>query len=216
MIRIMAPNTHRRTAVTLVELVVVLAVLVALAAVAIPLIGNSTGDAARTATQASLRLSAEAIQRYRADTLFTPDNNQFVISDLFQRRTATYEPTTRIGWNGPYLSSGGATYTFSNADAYGFTAEFAASPGTLEPCLYDAFPHTDGHRCPVVLVKRLNTASGKVTVWLQSAGPDGILSVPTTVSGPPVPSTSGDGTDFLVGGTYTHADDLIYTVYTQP
>jgi prepilin-type N-terminal cleavage/methylation domain-containing protein len=213
---IMARTNHHRAGVTLLELVVVMAVLVALAAVVVPLLSHSTGDAAITATQTNLRQAAEAIHRYRTDTGITPD--QIVIADLFQRKATVqaFDTTTRIGWNGPYLSNGGSAYLYTVGDPYGFTTAFSSGSGSLEPCVFDGFPHSDGHRCPIVLVKWANTSTGKFSVWLQSAGPDGILNIPNLISGPPIPNANGAGSDFPSGSSFTHVDDLTYLVYTQP
>ncbi|MFO0802142.1 MAG: prepilin-type N-terminal cleavage/methylation domain-containing protein [Gemmataceae bacterium] len=177
-----------RRGLTLVELMVVLAIVVAMAAVVIPLLGDSPRDAQATVTRASMAHVRDAYIRLRVDNPFRrnesgPDTPlmpaDIRMADLFLPRRLSdnatpflrdWNPLTHTGWNGPYLKNTGATYPFpvSGTDLYGFSAMHGASN---DPVLMDGFSHTDGRRCPLVFT---SSPDGSM-VWVQSAGPNGVL-----------------------------------------
>lgn len=204
--------------------------LAVLAVLLVPLIPGDSPDVAATATRATLRNLAAAVARYQADHAGrlpgpgaagldagrrdAPQLRYLFLNpgpveewagpgpDPSETAIASFDPRTKTGWKGPYLS-GGETYPFLDGDKYGFSAWYG-EPG--DPCVFDSFPHPAGRRCPVVLVSR--PVDGVVYSWLQSAGPNGILEVPGIMTGPPVPY----GTRTVFPGFTVPVDDLICLV----
>ena len=83
------PGSQRRSALTLLELVVVMAVLVALAGLAVPMFDNTTTQVSNGATIASMRqLQQLILNRYAADMKGTSDGSGTYFYDSFPRATA--------------------------------------------------------------------------------------------------------------------------------
>ena len=164
----------RRTALTLLELLITLVVLAALAGIVVPLLSGTTDMAQTRVTNANLVMVRDAIlNRYRPDMLGRlprpgqpgldagrPDRPQMrylFVNPATEEATETYDPLARKGWNGPYLARNFGTYT---ADPTNFTTDYGQ---TGDPCV------TDGWGRPIVI--REETPN----VVLRSAGPDGML-----------------------------------------
>lgn len=112
-----------RKAVTLAELVVVLFILAALGSLMVPLCSDNMATAADNVTRASLTQIRDAMLQYWQDThevvldgvaTTATEAERFDIAWLFSNpvtgdQTVAFDPNTRSGWNGPYL-------TGSNAD----------------------------------------------------------------------------------------------------
>lgn len=203
-----------RRGLTLVEMLVVLAILVAMAAIVVPLLGDSPVDAQSTVTKANLVEVRDAYVRLRVENPFRADGlplmpDQIRVGDLFTQTTLlkAWDPLAKTGWHGPYLRSTGSTYTYptSGTDARGFTA--AHGTGAVpDLCTFDAFHHADGLGRPLVLNSA--TDGGTLIVWVQSAGPNGVLETPAGI-----PFPSDKGSDFRNGATTVHVDDLTLRVY---
>ena len=204
----------RRRGLTMLELLVVLLILAALAGVVIPLLSGQSQSAGETATRASITQVRDAVIRYHIDNPNQPPA-EIRIAHLFAARAGTandvlpWNPLTRIGWHGPYLRATGAVYSYMGVD--GFDAAYGTGAAAGDPCVFDGYAHADGRRRPIVLVTR--TIGTQIYSWLQSAGADGVLTVPTTLTGPPVTAASGSGTDFPTSLGTVHVDDLTLSVY---
>jgi type II secretory pathway pseudopilin PulG len=116
-----------QSGMTLLEISVVLLVLIALAGLVVPYIGVTSGMAACQATDATLQAVKQAIMGgaagpgYYADTLgiYPADRGDidynlkylFIAGDKDEDDSIpdwpAYNPNTRTGWRGPYLSTGG-------------------------------------------------------------------------------------------------------------
>jgi len=107
---------------TLIEVVMIIVVLGILAAVAIPRFTDMTESAKEAATQRELVLLKRAIvgdasvvsggkmvnRGFEGDVGFAPSR----LEDLVAKpdSVATYDPLTRLGWNGPYIDSDNGNY----------------------------------------------------------------------------------------------------------
>jgi type II secretory pathway pseudopilin PulG len=110
---------NRRTAFTLVELVVVLSILVAMAGILTPLLSGTVDRANQTVTIRSLTVVRDALQEYWNDTKFIEldgittvgtEADRFSVIWLFRNpvtddRAFDFDTATQIGWRGPYLST---------------------------------------------------------------------------------------------------------------
>ncbi len=186
------PPRYRHVGLTLIELVVVLTVLAALAGLVVPLISRQAADARVSTTQASLRQIRDVIlNRYLVDNprsmiVITEDPDPTVITitlagqsqdvwaptrirSLFTQspRAAAYNPSVRLGWNGPYLVRTGARYPgTTEATARGFIADEYAHPD--DPVLLDGW----GNPLVVRPIEDPNDGNHWAII---SAGPDGNL-----------------------------------------
>jgi type II secretory pathway pseudopilin PulG len=240
----------RRSGLTLVELLIVMVILIALGGLLLPMISGTTQDAKATATQANLQSLATTIARYRTDNngqvpfpgplgvsqgrppvpqlryLFV--NPGTAVTDPTSETAApSYNPFSKLGWNGPYVLGGIGTYpnpSTPQVAAQGFTTEFGNSG---DPCVMDGWLN------PIVLV-RFTDASGITHAWLQSAGPNGVLAVSYTATGvltvagaaviaPPAPVTPttatpanppppAGGSVFTTSSGTVAVDDMTYVV----
>ncbi|HYV34904.1 MAG TPA: hypothetical protein VE988_04315 [Gemmataceae bacterium] len=158
---------RKRAGLTLMELVVVIAILVAMAGIVVPLLSSSTRDAGSTTTVASMQGLKNAILAYSLDMKGVPvafgsqSNTTGVpqsLKDLlvqpagYQGANVAYDPVTRRGWRGPYLSSMGGKFNYNAAlgrvvDA-SFNDTFNASPNGRQE--NDPTP-LDGWGFPIVL-----------------------------------------------------------------
>lgn len=153
---------NSRTAVTLLEVVVVLGLLVSLAGVMIPLCSDQLATASRATTQASLVEVQKAIQLYWHDTKLieldgiatsAAESDRFNWIWLFRNpvtndSSTNYNPSQRIGWNGPYLVA-------SNLQSSG-------------PILVDAWNNN-------LVIQYVNPASSSKDVRIVSPGPNGVI-----------------------------------------
>jgi len=175
---------------TLIELVVVLTVLVALSAMVVPLVSGHGAAARDTGTRSTLQEVRDVIlNRYLVDvhdpqvieiTLEGQPVNVLApptIRSLFQRpeHLTAYNPSVRLGWNGPYLVETGAQYPGTpTAAAQGFTPQYG-TPG--EPAILDCWGNPIVIRAEMMI--RENGPGNpveEIPYWaLVSAGRDGIL-----------------------------------------
>jgi len=169
-----------RLALTLLELIAVLCILVALSGIAIPVCSDQLTVARQTATRSTLVEVQRAIQQYWHDTKLVPldgvnsvatESQRFELVWLFRNPVTNdtqsqFNPNTRSGWNGPYLSSS--------------TALLAG------PNLIDAWNS-------LFEVQYVNPAQDVKDVRIVSAGPNGVVQIPAnTASSLLGPSNIGD------------------------
>jgi len=122
----------KQLGMTLIEISVVLLILVALAGLAIPYVSGISGSSLCKATDMTLSNTKKAIMEgFYIDTLgyfpkvtksTTVDFNLTYLLDDSATVWGTFNPETRIGWNGPYLNLGrkltseNLTSTFTDTD----------------------------------------------------------------------------------------------------
>ena len=82
---------------TLIELIVVIAVLGMIAAIAIPKVGNISGNAKNKADEQTITILNEAVQRYKAHNGVVPGDSDKTVINKLQNATADE--------GGPYLGS---------------------------------------------------------------------------------------------------------------
>lgn len=173
----------------MVELLIVLVLLVALAGILVPIFGNVTDDAAMQTTQASLVAIRDAVVRSWTDTKYVSlpgsggsppteaeETERFHIRWLFNSpvsgvATSDFDPDSRIGWNGPYLTQFTGRYAID--DSRNLTATYGSDN---DPSVLDSFTGT-----PIVV--QVVGASTPYDVRIVSAGPNGIVDIdPTTAT----------------------------------
>lgn len=140
------PSSQNRNALTLVELVVVMTILVALAGLVMPRFVSTTQTAKKVATGASMVAVRDAMMQYWLDTKYVSlpggtataasdsdttalanTNNRFQVRWLFENPAnnptvlgdelvITFDPDSRLGWNGPYLFKPTGRYFDSAGD----------------------------------------------------------------------------------------------------
>ncbi|MCC6511799.1 MAG: hypothetical protein IT423_22045 [Pirellulaceae bacterium] len=157
-----------RNALTLAELVVVLFILAALGGLVIPLCSDQINIAAHSVTGSTLSETRDAISQYWHDTkhetldgviTVADEPNRFDIQWLFfspvtGTRTIDFEPTSRTGWNGPYLLS----------------ATDNTTPGS--PGLIDGWNH-------LLVTQYVNPGDTIKDVRIVSGGPNGVVDIPS-------------------------------------
>ncbi len=157
-----------RNALTLAELVLALCILVALSSLVIPMCSNTMFTAAETVTQATLSETRDAMLQYWQDTKLVAlngltttasENQRFDIRWLFKNpvddsKTIQFNPNTRSGWNGPYLST-----------ATGDATVYAV------PTMIDGWNRA-------VTVHYVNPNDSLKDVRIVSAGPNGVFDIP--------------------------------------
>lgn len=160
------------SALTLIEMVVVLAIMTAVSGVLVPLFSGTIENANQVATQRSLVQVGQATSDYWRDTKHVTldgitsvatESNRFAIDWLFANPVTgdtdfDFEPHSRIGWRGPYLSA-------STGDP--------VAAGS--PFLIDAWNQT-------LVIQDVDSASTPRDVRVVSPGPDGIVSIPDSKS----------------------------------
>ncbi len=160
-----------RRAFTLIELLVVVAVVAAVAGLSAMVYSHSQDVSKEQITRFELRQLQQALQRFKQDTGYLPGQGPFqrlsdggAISDavsadwlhspanfwaLFQNPLdgsghprSTWDPVTRRGWHGPYLSQAGNSYV-NVSDFLGGTSQIiSAVYGVADP--FAALPTPDG------------------------------------------------------------------------
>ena len=107
---------------TLIELAIIIVVLGILAAVAVPKFADMADSSKINATRQELSALKQAVvgnpsaiaggayinRGFEGDVGFVPSRLQDLVSK--PDSVATYDPLTRMGWNGPYLDSAGGAY----------------------------------------------------------------------------------------------------------
>ncbi|MCD6250165.1 MAG: prepilin-type N-terminal cleavage/methylation domain-containing protein [candidate division Zixibacteria bacterium] len=107
---------------TLIELVIIIVVLGILAAVAIPKFSDMSDSSKINATKQELTALKQAIvgnpsvtaggayinRGFEGDVGFPPERLQDLVSK--PDSVTTYNPLTRLGWNGPYIDDNGDSY----------------------------------------------------------------------------------------------------------
>lgn len=185
-----------RFAFSLLELVVVMAILVVLAGLVILEIGNFQEKASYATTKTTLNTVRDAINGASAGQGYRQDMRSFPTTQPTESLPGTlaslyvapagatlYNPVTRLGWHGPYLS--GDTGTFQINVGAGFTANYGAAN---DPAPVDAWNH------PIVI----QIPSDPTYARLVSAGPDGTIQTPLTVLDPPTSMRGDDVVLFLL------------------
>jgi prepilin-type N-terminal cleavage/methylation domain-containing protein len=182
-----------RPAFSILELVVVMAILVVLAGLVILEIGNFQEKASVVTTKTTLNTVRGAINGTSAGQGYQQDMRAFAanqpiappgtsslmgtsllsgplslpstLASLYVAPAGAplYNPVTRLGWHGPYLT--GDTGRYQIDVGTGFTADYG---GTNDPAPLDAWNH------PIVL----QIPSDPTYARLVSAGPDGKVQTP--------------------------------------
>jgi prepilin-type N-terminal cleavage/methylation domain-containing protein len=108
----------RAKAFTLVEMMIVVAILVVLVALIVPAVDRQTDDAHETVQQVSISALRDACKSMVSDVKFSTGFNyaSLRMCDLLSRTANTsalratafpeFDPNTRIGWRGPYVTGG--------------------------------------------------------------------------------------------------------------
>ncbi len=241
--------SRRRSALTLLELVVVMVVLVALAGMTLPLFDNVSTQSRTSTTLASLRqLQTLILNTYvpnmkgadiaagtsTAGVQINPNGlprssptAQPMLIWLFHNPASsygtdtatqnTYAPVTQLGWNGPYLMGGTATYPGLNPNAAneGFTTTYGTPPSGTTPGDQTVL---DGWGNPIVIVYVHDQTSSSYYSVLLSAGANLALdSTFSTYPSSPVPVTIGiDPTTGLRSLVTTGSGTTIYYPYWLP
>lgn len=124
----------KRPGLSLLELVIVLAVLVLLAALLVPMVGSTVQEAELDVTYATMTHIRDAIMGSPTNPAYFPDLKGLTIPgrdpdgvprtllDLFMAPVGAplFDPQTRRGWRGPYISQTSANSTGVIEDAYQF------------------------------------------------------------------------------------------------
>ncbi|MEM7473740.1 MAG: hypothetical protein AAF483_02030 [Planctomycetota bacterium] len=190
-----------RAGFTLVELTGVLIILVLVAAMIIPLVGGSSGilsvDIGNGEQSAEAIVTQTTMQSIR-DTLISTGTTTGLWADMGHianrlprtigqmfdstapvAGTPSFDPVTKIGWRGPYLTQATGTYpdvTTSDWNARNFSATYGA---TGDPAMIDAWGN------PIVLqvdfdVDGSITSLESLDTRLVSAGPNGTIDLDLT------------------------------------
>lgn len=130
-------NTSRRTAFTLVELVIVVLILGILAAVAAPRMFDTAGEARSNATRHSLMVIRDAIQLYRAQNNALPGDGGTeadLKSDLAEMLSGPF-PEAAVGNTGDSVrvQTSGAALTASGTESWAYdnsTGDFIVNHAT--------------------------------------------------------------------------------------
>jgi type II secretory pathway pseudopilin PulG len=183
-------------AFSLLELVVVMAILTVLAGLVVLEIGNFQERASYATTTTTLNTVRDAINGTSAGQGYRQDMRSFAttqptlslpgtLASLYSPPSgaALYNPVTRLGWHGPYLS--GDTGSFQTNVGTGFTTNYGAAS---DPAPLDAW------RNPIVI----QIPSDPTYARLVSAGPDGTIQTPLTVLDPPKSMRGDDVVLFLL------------------
>ncbi len=161
-----------RRGLSVLELIVVIAIVASLASVALPIFTDVHSTAKESSTRSTLVQVRDAVTLYWADTKSIPldglatfaiETQRFQVVWLFRNPvtnliSASYDPLTRIGWNGPYLLH-----------------------ATGDPDLYGQHSLIDAWNNPVVIQDFDSNASIR-DVRVVSAGPNGVIDIPAAVS----------------------------------
>lgn len=137
-----------RSGLTLIELLTVLTILIAVAGLVVPMVGNMQHDARSDVAQVNMRRLRDMVMAYWSDMdrrlpcadeahASAPQLQYLFMAPTYLAPLAhlnSFDPTTRLGWRGPYGMSVG-TYPYSASDAGGFTTAFGSSgaPVILDP-----------------------------------------------------------------------------------
>ncbi len=120
--------SHRRSAFTLMELIVVIAIIATLAAVVAPAIFQNVGDAKTSAARSQIEMLGLALNSYRLDNDRFPTSAQ----GLEALRTMPAGSDVPGNWRGPYLTRVLPADPWNRAYVY-------VSPGTHNPRSYDLY-----------------------------------------------------------------------------
>ena len=188
-------------------MLVVVAILIVLAALIIPLFGNLRFSGAgrdRTAQQVATAATLSAVRDAILGTPAQPglwqdlgeQPNYFpqTVADLFRASTnlpnkyQSFDPVTRLGWRGPYLSVSDSSYAINPAN--NFTSTYGNDG---DPAILDAWGR------PIVLqVPQVNGTNDIQYARLVSAGPDGIIQTPLDKFAPSDLTTNDRGDDVIL------------------
>ena len=232
--KIASRRGNGRRGFTLLELMVVIAILAALAGLVVTNVDSVTDDARQTVALANMKTAAAAIAGSSvtcgcySDTRLIPEKFETLFSEwqsglnggpksvkFFNAISVNifdvdavihaFDPVTKRGWNGPYLTTRTLTYPdpaairTGSADTWsarGFTSDY----GTLgAPALADPWGN------PIVLQIPLNTSEPRLNTpekrrlrsRLISAGPDGKLTTAFDAVYPPM-TFAGRGDDLVL------------------
>ncbi|HEX3657836.1 MAG TPA: hypothetical protein VHV55_18745 [Pirellulales bacterium] len=225
---------QQRRALTLMELVVVLVILVALAGLLLPLFGGLAFQSSTNATKENLRRLQELIINHyvpdmrgmyltqgtspganpdglpRGTSTSAPQLKYLYLDPNANTTSAGYNPSTGLGWNGPYALAGQGTYPGMNSDAvadgFAYGANYAFG-NTGDPTPLDAWGN------PIVIAQ-ITDQNNSTYYILLSAGSTGTLGAAvqqynTTAGAAPVAatvtatnSTVAEGSSTLDTATY--------------
>ena len=161
-----------RTAFTLTELIIVLSILVALSGIVVPLCSENLAVAKETVTRSTLAQAREGMLQYWHDTKFIELNGLTTVASESQRfsltwlflnpvtnnTTVQFDPNSRSGWNGPYMSTA--------------TADAIAVGG---PNLVDGWNQS-------LLVQYVDPNAVLKDVRIVSPGPNGAIDIPSNTA----------------------------------
>jgi prepilin-type N-terminal cleavage/methylation domain-containing protein len=221
MAKFMRQTTEKRQGLTLAEMVVVLVILVALAGIVVPLFSSSADNSRNEATLASMYRLRDVLigssnqpgylqdmrgvlipsaQSATGQSTGIPDKLQ----DLFVQPTGApnFDPNTKLGWRGPYLTNTGAVFNLKALDP-----SFNPTPayGTQSaPAILDAWGN------PIVL--QWPTTNDSVDIRAQyvrlisagppskqtAAGPVAVIGMPANILDPASIPASARGKNNLV------------------
>jgi len=189
-----------RRGLTLLELLVVLTILIALATIVVPTITTFGRKSQEVAPRENLlRLQDLLVNQYYADMQELPRPNLTVSSnrtDHPQLRYLFVNPDTESiaktpnatllstrRWQGPYIRHGGTRYQVDTAN--GFTTTYGVGDNDTtgvrgDPAILDAWGR------PIVIQEpndgNAGTTDDKTYTRLLSAGPNGVIDTPLTVT----------------------------------
>ncbi len=193
----MSKCVRRRSALTLLELIVVLFVLVLLAGIVVPLVSGTRSQAEDTATRQTLANVRDAVIQYWMDApkrlprredddttgrepgpqvvfLFVNPATWDVVPAGYEA-VSSFDPNYQVGWRGPYLSQATGRYRLDSAA--GFTPDYGVAGADPDQAALDAWGN------PVVLQNPTLGLPGVQDVRVVSAGPNGRIDInPTTLS----------------------------------
>lgn len=212
-----------------------LAVLAMVAGLVLPMVGGVVDSASTAVTNAHLAQVRTAVDRYAADMSLTvvgplpgaaptevaagrrlayPQLRYVYVNPLREPATnateltlLTFDPTTQVGWRGPYLSGGQSRFSAAN-DRTGDARLTAAERGffPVGQALYGQPGDPtilDGWGQPIVLQAPNDDPAtavreDRVELRAVSAGPDGVLDIQPTWTRLQVEAARSNGVDDLV------------------
>ena len=182
-------NKIKQTGVTLIELTVVLLILIALAGITLPYVSGTSSSGLCNATDITMQNTKKAVMEgFYIDTLgnFPADkgSTNYNLTYLFEKGSwEPYDPSSRIGWKGPYLTAGRILDDTNFPSSGGFTSPTYVNDVLIKDTHFAVF---DAWNRPLIIQE--NAING---FRLLSAGENGILE--TKRSDPTIPVDASTG-----------------------